>query len=240
MRLRTLCLTLCIFFSASSYSYINVGTLIFNPPFITSPGFRFDMDLARLLCKRLKEQCHFIPMVKNQLYTALQSGKIDIAIGGISISPQVNFIFSLPYMITKGQFLVLKDGPIKSIKNLKGGTVGVFRDQLNGGVFYNYLLSRYNGLFQIQQFTDIQDILAALDSKSIQAAFLHRSVVNYWYREGGNQFKPFESSLLIGDGVAIMALPKNKQLIDQINAQLKYIESNTTFLRLYTDYFSDE
>lgn len=89
-------------------------------------------------------------------------------------------------------------------------------------------------------FTDIQDILAALDAKTIQAAFLHRSVVNYWYREGGNQFKPFESSLLIGDGVAIMALPKNKQLIDQINLQLKFIESNTTFLRLYTDYFSDE
>ncbi|WP_019217391.1 type 2 periplasmic-binding domain-containing protein [Legionella tunisiensis] len=92
----------------------------------------------------------------NALYKRLEEGKVDLAMGGIPISYalKINFIFSLPYMLNKGQFLVLKENPIHSVKGLQGQTVGVLRNILNGGVFYNYHLNHYQKLFQVNMHED--------------------------------------------------------------------------------------
>ena len=242
MNIKILFLTLCFLFSTSGYPNLKIGTLIFNPPFILSLGDGFDMDLTRLLCKRMNEQCHFIPMTIQQLYNALHNGEIDMAIGGISISPanKADCIFSLPYMLSKGQFMVLSDGPYQSLNNLKDTTVGVVQDDLNGGVFYNYLQTNYRGLFKIQQYENVQDLLSALNSKMISAAFLHRSAVNYWAQQEANDLKPLGPIVLLGDGIAFMALPKNKALIDRINVLLKQMEQDNTYLNLYNTYFANE
>lgn len=242
MNIKILLLALCFLFSSSGYSNIKIGTLIFNPPFILSLGDGFDMDLTRLLCKRLQEQCHFIPMTIQQLSDALHNGEIDMAIGGISISPdqQVDYIFSLPYMLSKGQFVVLSNGPYHSLNNLRGSTVGVVQDDLNGGIFYNYLQTNYQGLFKIQQYESVDDIITALNSKAISAAFLHRSVIHYWTQQDGNNFEALGPIVLLGDGIAIMALSKNKKLIERINVLLKQMEQDNTYLNLYNTYFSGE
>src|SRR3990167_8832986 len=123
--------------STSLVASIKVGTVFFYPPFVLSPGSGFDIDLSKVLCQRLQEQCQFIPMNFNQLFSALNAHQIDIAIGGISISNMQtgNYIFSLPYMLSKGQFLVLKNGPLNSILELEGKIVGVIRGEGTGGLF---------------------------------------------------------------------------------------------------------
>lgn len=242
MKIKILLLALCFVFSTSGYSVIKIGALLFNPPFILSLGDGFDMDLTRLLCKRLNEQCHFIPMSIQQLSNALRNGEIDMAIGGISISPtqKADYIFSLPYMLSKGQFIVLSDSHYYSLNNLQGSTVGVIRDDLNGGVFYNYLQDNYKGLLKIKEYENVPDILTALNSKEISAAFLHRSVINYWTQQDGTNLKPLGPIVLLGDGIAIMALPKNKELINRINILLKQMEQDNTYINLYNTYFANE
>ncbi len=242
MPVKNLLLALCLFFSSSGYTTINVGTLIFKPPFISSPGYGFDIDLVHLLCQRLQEQCNLRPMGMDQLYQNLKDGKIDLAIGGIPISYslQINFIFSLPYMLSKGQFLVLKKNQINSISELKDQSIGILQNPLNGGVFYKYLLDRYNGQFKIKLYNDIEDVLADLNNKTISAAFLNRSSVNYWIQQGGQEFKSLGPVYTIGDGIAIMALPKNKQLIARINKLIQDIEKDNTYMKLYNVYFANE
>ena len=242
MPIKTLLLALCFFFSASGYSTINIGTLIFKPPFIYSPGNGFDIDLSHLLCHRLRERCNVMPMGINELYRKLQEGKIDIAIGGIPISYslKINFIFSLPYMLSKGQFLVLKKSRMDSIEELHGKTVGLLQNPLNGGVFYKYLLEHYSGYFKIKLYNDLEDVLADLNNKTIAAAFLNRSSVNYWMQAGGDQFKSLGPVFTIGDGIAILALPKNKKLIERINEVIDDIEKDNTYIKLYNIYFAKE
>ncbi|WP_131795453.1 transporter substrate-binding domain-containing protein [Fluoribacter gormanii] len=242
MPIKTILMALGLLFSSIGYTTINIGTLIFKPPYIFSPKNGFDIDLAQLLCQRLKEQCHFIPMGINELYKKLQEGKVDLAMGGIPISYELktNFIFSLPYMLSKGQFLVLKNSQINSINGLQGKKVGILQNPLNGGLFYEYLLEHYSKLFQIKLYEDIEDVLADLHNKTISAAFLNRSSVNYWTHEGGNQFKPLGDVDEIGDGIVILASPKNQELIDRINNALKAIEKDNTYMKLYNTYFSDE
>lgn len=242
MQIKTILIVLGLFFSSMSCATINIGTLMFKPPYIFSPGNGFDIDLAQLLCQRLKEQCSFIPMGMDELYNKLKEGKVDLAMGGIPISYalKTDFVFSLPYMLSKGQFLVLKNNPINSINGLQGQTIGVLRNRLNGGLFYEYLSEHYHKLFQIKLYDDIEDVLADLHNKTILAAFFNRSSVNYWTQEGGKQFKPLGNVHTIGDGIAILALPKNKELILRINSLLREIEKDNTYIKLYDTYFADE
>lgn len=237
-------LLLCFVLSTSpSYADANikVGTVFFDPPFVMSINQGFDIDLIRTIFQRMKMSYEIIPMDYNQLFTALNDGTIDIAIGGISIAPgrEAIYIFSLPYMVSKGQFLILKNGAIKSVDDLQSGKVGVIRGEEQGGVFYNYLTTNYMDQFQIMKFDDMEDIITALSNKSIAAAFLNQPTAAYWEQNGGGQFKALGQPAIIGSGYGIMALSANATLIGTINQQLQGMEKDSTYLNLYGTYFSD-
>ncbi|MDR3443482.1 MAG: transporter substrate-binding domain-containing protein [Legionella sp.] len=237
-----LVLVFCFLFSIAGHSTINIGTLPYDPPYIISPHEGFDIDLSRMLCQRLKEQCNIIPMGAKQIYQELKNGKIDIAIAGITISPELQkeFIFSLPYMFSQGQFLTLKGSSINSINDLNGTTVGVIIDSLSGRVFYNYLIKNHPDQFRIKSYESVENMFAALSNKTIAAVFLYRSDVNYWNHNGGNMFKPLGPVVTLGEGLAIMALPEKQELIEKINGVLDEMEQDDTYLDLYKTYFSNQ
>ncbi|WP_172458244.1 transporter substrate-binding domain-containing protein [Legionella quinlivanii] len=239
--LRKLLIILFFCCSLPAHAVIKVGTVFFYPPFVLSLNEGFDIELMQSLCQGLKEQCQMIPMDFNKLYTSLDKGQIDLAIGGIAISPlrKNDYIFSLPYMLSKGQFLVLQGSGINSMEDLKGAAVGVIKGDPKGGVFYNYLESNFGDFFQIQTFDDIEDIITALGNKTIKAAFLHHSTAVYWEQNGGNQFQTFGNIIPIGEGYAIMALPANAALIQRINVLLQGMEKDNAYLNLYKTYFGN-
>ncbi|ARH00266.1 transporter substrate-binding domain-containing protein [Legionella micdadei] len=238
--LRLLILLLCIFFNASPlYANIRVGTLLFYPPFANSGGGGFDNDLIQKICQRLHETCILVPMDSNQLYPALDNGKIDIAIGLISISSNESskYTYSLPYLVSKGQFLV-SNGNIKSIQDLKGKKVGVIRGKEdNADTFYNYLITNFNGLFEIVQFDDIEDLITSLNGGDIAGAYIHKSAASYWARNSNGELVALDPANTLGEGLAMIALPANAPLIQRINQQLQQMEKDSTFLNLYNTYF---
>lgn len=242
MQIRALLAGLSLLVYSVGYATINIGTLMFKPPYILSPGNGFDVDLAQLICKRLKEQCKFVPMGMSALYQKLQDGKVELAIGGIPISYdlKIDFIFSLPYLLSEKQFLILKESPVNSLNDLKGTTVGLLLNKLNGGVSSEYLVKHYGKLFKIKVYNDIEDIMLDLNEQLISAAFLDYASVNYWIQQGGDQFKSLGPVLRVGNGIAILALPKNQALIDRINGALKDIEKDDSYLKLYKTYFTNE
>jgi ABC-type amino acid transport substrate-binding protein len=239
---KILILAFYFFFFTSAYSDIKVGTLIYDPPFIISSESGFDIDLLRLLCKRLQEQCQLMPMEGSELYQALQAGKVDLAISGISISDvrKVDHIFSLPYLLSKWQFLTLKESTLKSISDLRGKTVGVVYDELSDGILYDYLRNNYQGQFKIDRYDNVEDLFEALISKTISAAFFYRSDLTFWNQNSGNLFKPLGPVVTIGEGIAIMTLPQKRELIAHINNVLRGMEKDNSYLKLYKMYFSDE
>ncbi|KTC86968.1 transporter substrate-binding domain-containing protein [Legionella brunensis] len=233
-----------LFFSfniLSAHADIKVGTVFLYPPFVMSLSEGFDIDFINLLCQKMNTTCTLVPMDFNKLFPALDDGEIDIAIGGIVISPvrEKNYIFSLPYMLSKGQFLILQSSNISSLNDLAGKTVGVLRGGQDGSVYYAYLNANYPGLFQTLAFNDIEDVITALSTNTIAAAFIHESTAQYWEENGGGQFKTFEKASLVGDGMAIMAMPQNKALIQQINQQIQAADQDGTFVRLYNTYFGN-
>lgn len=235
-------LLLCFYSLNPSYAELRVGTLFFDPPFVLSTTQGFDIDLINLICKKMNEQCRLIPMDLHHFYTALDKKKIDIAIGGIAISSihESKYIFSLPYMLSKGQFLTLKSSTISSVADLKDQTVGVITGENEYGVSSTYLRRTYGTSIDIEEYSDTENLLTALNSGDIAAALMHRSSVVYWVQNGGSQFKALGDVALVGDGIGIMALKGNEALIGRINQLLKAIENDGSYLTLYTTYFANE
>ncbi|WP_133136352.1 transporter substrate-binding domain-containing protein [Legionella rowbothamii] len=233
----------CIFFANISYSNTKIAFLTYDPPFVISPHEGFDIDLANMLCKHTKLDCQFV-FLKNsqQIYEALKNGQVDLALSGITISSErkKDFIFSLPYMLSKGQFLTLKQSNINSLAELKGAAIGIIKDELSGGVLYSYITNNFPGVFKINQYNSVEDMFAALSNKSIAAVFLYRSDVNYWNHNGSNSFKTIGPVVTLGEGFAIMATPRSEYLISQINKVLLQMEQDSSYLKLYETYFSNQ
>lgn len=245
MRLfRILALLVGISFGISpSYAALRVGTVLFYPPFVMSQATGFDIQLMQIICQNLKEQCTLIPMNYNKLFSALDSGEIDIAIGGVTIdsATQAKYIYSIPYMLSKGVFLVAKDNnDIQSVKDLHNTKVGVLRGKQDGGVFYNFLLVNFPNDFQIIQYDSVGDIIAAINKGDINAAFMHESTALYWESNSGGQFKIVSQPALVGNGIGIVSIPNNMELIQRINQQITQLTKEDIYLDLYTTYFANE
>lgn len=235
-------LLLCCYSLNPSHAELRVGTVFFDPPFVLSTTQGFDIDLINLMCKKMNEQCRLIPMDLHHLYSALDKKKIDIAIGGIAISSihEQKYIFSLPYLLSKGQFLTLKSSTLSLAADLKDHTIGVITGENANGVSSTYLRRTYGASIDIDEYSNTEDLLAALNRGDIVAALMHRSSVVYWIQNGGSQFKVLGDVAQVGDGIGIMALKGNEALIGRINQLLKTIENDSSYLTLYTTYFGNE
>lgn len=221
------------------YSAIKIGTVFFEPPFVTSINQGFNIDLIHALCHEMKESCQILPMDFNKLFSALDNGEIDLAFGVyVSENRENRYIFSLPYMVSRIQFLVLKNQGITSLSQLKGTKVGLIKEE-EGGIVYEYLVVNYGNAVTAVNYDDMEDLITALNNREISAALVHRPTAQYWVQNSDNLFSFLGQPVTLGDGVAVMALPQNAALIQKINQAMQVLENNNQYLNLYRTYFSD-
>lgn len=219
-----------------AYATIKVGNPVYRPPFVINQEEGFDIDLMKLLCERLNEDCQYYPMEIDNLYIALNEGKIDLAMGGITISQarEATYIFSLPYMESNGQFVVLKTSECKSIKDLKGKKVGTVR----GSEYEDFLANHYGLEFQLALYEGPVSLIAGLNQGDIDAIFLDSIALNYWRQNSGGLLINLGKPMRVGGGFAIMALPQNAALIESLNQQLLKIEKDGSYINLYNNYLT--
>lgn len=69
----------------------------------------FDIDIANIVCREMKEPCEFYPMEWNGLLPALQSGRVDVIISGMAITDQRKEVvdFTIPYYRTQAQMMAI-------------------------------------------------------------------------------------------------------------------------------------
>lgn len=230
-----------LFIHSGAQAAIKVGTVLFKPPFEISMSkgqeSGFDIDLMQALCQGLGEQCTYISLRYDKLLNAVLNGDVDLAVGGITISVnrKKQYLFSLPYMLSKAQFLILTNGTIKSMDDLQGQKVGVVSDE----IFAEYLHNKYPNQFQVTTYPYALDMIQALSNGDIAAVYFDQPTVNYWIQHGGGEFKALGSAETIGYGYGIMAMASNILLIERINQQLLILEQNGVYLNLYNKYFGD-
>lgn len=109
-----------------------MGTSADYPPFEyvdTANGeeiIGFDIDVAKAIGEKLGYEIKVENMDFNSLIPAIEAGKFDFVIAGMSATPEREKVvdFTVPYYETQQVVLTMKDSGIESEEDLAGKTVG--------------------------------------------------------------------------------------------------------------------
>lgn len=218
---------------------INVGVLQFAPPFSSMAGdnhyYGFAIDIMDAICKRINEECSYKATSIQKQLELLDQGVTDISFTPTPISDDqlVNYVISLPYLVSNARFLTLKQGNIHTLANLKNHNIGVIKNTLYTALTH----SPYVTPSKIKPFTKLTDLLAALASKDVDAIFINDILAKYLINNSGFDINTVGDKITIGKGYGIIALQKNADLIKKINNALLEMENDGSYLKIYNKYF---
>ncbi len=239
---RLLFLMLWFALSLSYAQNLTIGTTSQNPPFNSLADqkdhfYGFDIDIMGEICNRIQARCQFIPLLFNSLFTQLSTENIDLAIAAIVITPyrQQEFLFSLPYLESRGQFITLQQSNINTLENIPNKKIGTRL----GTPFKELAFSLYKNSVTLVDVLDIADLMDSLNNKTIDVALMDAEAAKNWVMNNSNVYKLIGAPIPVGGGYGIMANPNQGALISQINQALLHMEDDGTYLKIYTRYFPD-
>ena len=217
---------------------LTIGMVAYDPPFSMNADqnhfFGFDIELMTELCKQIKAQCQFKPMLFDALFTDLNTGKIDLAIAAITITNerQQSFLFSLPYLASEARFITATHNSIHNLGQLTNKKIGIIESSV-----FNQLIAQKFKTSSIKEYSSTNQLITALNQHEVDALLMDDFSADYWTANNTRLFKEVGKPFPVGIGYGIMAQMSSRALINQINKALKQVEKNGVYLSLYQKYF---
>lgn len=194
----------------------------------------FDMDLIRAIGKQMNMKVEILNMGFDALIPAINAGNIDLAIAGMSITPdrQKAVDMSDPYYVAGLVVVVGKDNAaVKSVNDLnnKGiavqiGTTGAERAAKVPGA-------------KVKNFNTNAEVFLELKNKGVDAVIIDKPVAEYFLATGGGK----DFAKIVGDTMEAesygISLKKNSPLTKEINKALLDLKKNGEYDKLYAKWF---
>lgn len=198
----------------------------------------FDIELIRALGKRAGyEKVTIKGMGFDALIPALDTGNIDVAIAGMSITDarkqKVNF--TDPYYESGLMTIVRKDNDsIKGLDDLKGKTIAV---QL--GTTGAEAAGKIQGA-TVKTFDTSDTACLELKNGGADAVISDLPVLQYFLKQGGNAYAKSVGTPKKGDFYGIATAKKNKELCDKLNKALAELKKDGEYQKIYDKWFKAE
>ena len=201
------------------------------PPFEVDDGHGhlagFDVDLANGLARRLGVRVRFVSIDFGSIFDALEVGKFDVIIGGVSPDPDYEkaLDFSVPYF---DDGLVLVENPSVSTRTLgieSGSDADLDQDQLRPK------LAGYH----FQQFDNQSAIRASLGERRLRGAILDAVTAEIWAHQiPGLVVRP---ERLTSMPFVIAARRSDQKLLRAIDQQIDALRASGEITRLEREWF---
>jgi polar amino acid transport system substrate-binding protein len=221
-----------------------VGSAVTYPPFEYMEGntpVGFDVDIARAIAKELGVRLDFQNMAWDGIFAALERGKVDMLLSGITITDEwkktFDVVFSKSYF-DSGQGLAVRKGAAKTVrgeKDLAGKVVGV---QI--GTTGQYAAEKIKGVKEIRKYERLPEALTDLSAGRIDAVVADYPVLLYNANEGTRD-KKFEviEGLVVGEpeelGIPVRAAEAD--LLEVVNKVIADLKKSGEFARLMKKWF---
>lgn len=178
----------------------------------------FDIDLIKLVGEKIGVDMQVQDMDFNSLVPALQAGKIDVVISGMTPNPEREKVvdFSDQYNETEQVIIVKKDSGIKKEADLAGKKVGVQTASIQENLG-NEIAKKVD--VSVEGRTRIPEIIQDMMSKRLDAGILEGGVAK-GYLKTNDQLAAFPVEEQPEDFKAI-AVPKGSNIKEKINKALK-------------------
>ncbi|ARG98836.1 transporter substrate-binding domain-containing protein [Legionella micdadei] len=212
----------------------------FAPPFVMQSGnkqlYGFDISMMTSICKILKRSCQFQAMRFQDLIPAVESKKVDVAVGSIIITPErsTHVNFSLPYLISHSRFLGPKNlaGQPFSFQMLNNKTIGVEK----GSIFTDEISDMGVRNPSIISYSRNVDVVDALNNGDVDIALMDDPTAKYWEIESSGSLIALGQPFVYGFGIGIAVNREQITLLEQINKALIQYQNSNDFKQNYDRY----
>lgn len=192
-----------------------------------------DAEVAALIAEELGMTLEIEDMAFDSVLAAVQSGKADIAMAGITVTDERKMVVNFSDTYTKATQLVIvaEDSEIASPDDLTGKTIGVqlgTTGDIYAGDVEGATVERYSKGFEAVQ---------ALMQGKIDAVVIDGEPAKVFVEE--NEGIKLLDEAFTEEEYAIAVSKDNEELLEQINAALATLEENGKFDEVLAKYIGD-
>lgn len=224
-------------------SVLRIGIIAYSAPYVMQANdtqfYGFDIATMKYICHYLEKRCQYIPLERNDIYTAIANKSIDLAISAIVITPnRAQYVaYSMPYMTSEGQFIgatALSTTPFNS-KLLENKKIGVIKNS----AYYKQVLSMSIPNTTIQTFDSDSSVIAAIQSGAIDIGFINNNTAIYWQHNSGGTLHVIGDHVPVGFGLGIITNQTSTTLMQDINLALYNYQNSPEFKNNYNLYLNE-
>ena len=192
----------------------------------------FDVDIAKYITKELGYEFQIIGMDFNGLIPALQAGRADFVMAGMTPTPErkKNVDFSILYYEAQNTIVANKGSKLTKPEDLAGKKVGV---QL--GSIQQEAVKKMAGV-EMVPLNKIADIIQEVKSNRLTAGIIEDTVAKGYAEANPDlEFNVIPNTEESGSAIAF---PKSSRLVPEFNRVLQQMKDNGKLKELATQWFS--
>lgn len=218
------------------------------PPyeFQTSDGeiMGVDVEIGQAIADELGVDLEIVPVNFDEIVPAVESGKCDVGISGISITYErakhVNF--SIPYYNTSLSLIVPTGSEINSIEDLTSKEIGVESDTTSYSLIQNH---NTGGILaqnpcNLHTYENIDDMILELKEGSILDAVVVDSPVAKYFANVDNNYTiiplQMENGMTFEESNGVVVAKGNEDLLDVVNDVITEMIENKEIDLLFNNY----
>src|SRR5579884_82173 len=218
-----------------------IGTDATYPPFeyIENGQLKgFDIDLGNEIGKELGIKVRWQPMAWNGIFGALETGKIDMIMSGVTITEErkkKGNAFSRPYFLS-GQTIARRTGDqrIRGLQDLKDKIVSV-QEETTG----QYALQKIGVPDDhILKFDKLQDGLLDVRNGKSDAAVADMPALKTILRKGFPELE-LVGDVFVHENVGLVVRPGEPDLLEAVNRGLDTIITDGRYARIYEKWMEE-
>ncbi len=215
-------MTLCACGASSSNKLVMATNAAF-PPYEYIEGKEIvgiDAEIAKLIADDLGKELIIEDMAFDSIIAAVQSGKADIAMAGMTVTEdrKQNINFSDPYTEAAQVIVVKNDSTVASPDDLAGKRIGV-QIGTTGDIYAEDIENA-----EIERYSKYFEAINALLQDKIDAVIVDREPGKVFVSENP-ELKMIDEEFTVEE-YAIGVAKENTELLDQINASLKKLKDS--------------
>lgn len=217
---------------------LTMGTNAAFPPYEYYEGEEIvgiDAEIAQALAEKLGLTLEIVDMDFNSIITAVQSGKIDVGIAGMTVDPDrlENVDFTDSYATGVQVVIVPEDSEIASVDDLEGKLIGV----QEGTTGHTYCMDDYGDENVIPYTNGATAVQALLDGKVDCVVIDQQPALSFV--EANEGLKILETEYTVED-YAIAVSKENPALCEALNTALNELIDDGTVQGILDKYITAE
>lgn len=228
-------LLLCLSAAADE---LTVGANIGNVPweFANAKGefVGFEIDLIKEAASRLGHTVEVVNIPFNGLFSAVQSGRIDVALSSMTVTEKrlASVSFSQPYYDSAQSLTVLKSNDAASLHDMQGSVIGL--DTGSTGDMWTTANQSEYGFGELRRFEGLAPAMMDLQSRRIDGYISDIPSLAYYVKDKP-QFKVIER-IETGERYAMM-FARDSRWVEPVNDAISEMKRDGYVAKLHEQWF---